>query len=171
MVFRIRYVVQPLFLTIRMRYLVVLLLCFVSACCPCRHSAVPARQDSVRVEVRTRTEYVRDTVLVPVPAASSEHVVNDTVSELETCLAFSRAAILPNGSLFHSLTHRHTDMDVPVELPVQVRDSIVYREHTNAVETERKPTRWENFVMGMGYALMGMLSLLVVWLAIRLFRR
>lgn len=112
-------------------------------CCPCRHIATGVR-DSVRVEVRERVEYIRDTVEIAVPVESTQQVVADS-SHLETNFAVSDARITFDGRLFHSLCNK--PQNVPVETKIQIihRDSIVYRDRdeTNIIEVPREFTTWQ----------------------------
>ena len=53
------------------------------------------QQDSVRVEVQTRTEYVKDTVYLEIPAQTAERTTADSTSHLENDYAVSDARIKP----------------------------------------------------------------------------
>lgn len=118
------------------------------ACCPCRHLTTSSA-DNVRVETHTRTEYVRDTVFVDVPAESTAQTVTTDYSHLETKFAVSDARIESDGRLFHSLWNKALNAPVAVETPVIYRDSIVYRDRivNNVVEVERELTAWQRFQM------------------------
>lgn len=114
-------------------------------CCPCRKASVPTVRDSVRVETVIRTEYVRDTVLVEVPAEEKAQTVRDTTSHLETTFAESDAAIMPDGALRHTLRNKPQQHPAEVETKVVYRDSIIYRDRvkTEHVEVERDLTWWQ----------------------------
>lgn len=115
-------------------------------CCPCRHLAASSR-DSVRVEVRERIVYLRDTVTVEVPVESVRQTVRDTMSHLETSYAVSDARINSDGSLTHTLDNKAGERPVEVEAKIIYRDSVVYRDRTNReiVEVERALTDWQRF--------------------------
>ena len=115
------------------------------SCCPCRKASVPTVRDSVRVETVVRTEYVRDTVLVEVPAEEKAQTVRDTTSHLETTFAESDAAITPDGALYHTLRNKPQQHPAEVETKVVYRDSIIYRDRvkTETVEVERDLTWWQ----------------------------
>lgn len=132
------------------------------ACCPCRKAAVPTVRDSVRVETQIRTEYVRDTVLVEVPAEEKAQTVRDTTSHLETTFAESDAAITPDGALYHTLRNKPQRHPAEVETKVVYRDSVVYcdREKTVQVEVERPLTWWQQTRLRGFWVLLAV----VVWL-------
>lgn len=119
-----------------------------TACSPCR-SVITSEtaQDSVRVEVRERVVYVPDTITVEIPAQSSERTTADSLSFLENEYAESTARVNPDGTLFHDLKTKPQVKPVPIDRPVEYRDSIVYRDRfrdrTNTVEVERDLTWWE----------------------------
>ena len=126
------------------------------ACCPCRKAAVPTVRDSVRVETQIRTEYVRDTVLVEVPAEEKAQTVRDTTSHLETTFAESDAAITPDGALHHTLRNK------PQRHPAEVETKVVYRDRikTERVEVERDLTWWQQTRLRGFWLLLAV----VVWL-------
>lgn len=63
-------------------------------CCPCRNLTTETdRQDSTRVEVRTQTILVPDTVFLEIPAQTAERTTRDSVSHLENEYATSDARI------------------------------------------------------------------------------
>lgn len=132
------------------------------SCCPCRKAAVPTVRDSVRVETQIRTEYVRDTVLVEVPAEEKAQAVRDTTSHLETTFAESDAAIMPDGVLYHTLRNKPQQHPAEVETKVVYRDSIIYRDRikTEHVEVERDLTWWQQTRLRGFWILLAV----VVWL-------
>lgn len=143
----------------------ILLLCFFAvavSCCPCRKAAVPTVRDSVRVETIVRTEYVRDTVLVELPAEEKAQTVRDTTSHLETTFAESDAAITPDGALYHTLRNKPQRHPAEVETKVVYRDSVIYRDRikTERVEVERDLTWWQQTRLRGFWLLLAV----VVWL-------
>lgn len=132
------------------------------SCCPCRKASVPAVRDSVRIEMQIRTEYVRDTVLVEVPAEEKAQTVRDTTSHLETTFAESDAAIMPDGALCHTLRNKPQQHPAEVETKVVYRDSIIYRDRikTERVEVERDLTWWQQTRLRGFWVLLAV----VVWL-------
>ena len=116
-------------------------------CCPCRNLTTETdRQDSTRVEVRTQTILVPDTVFLEIPAQTAERETRDSVSQLENDYAASEARINPDGSLYHDLRTKPQKKPVEFQKPVERRDSIVYRERvrtetvTETVEVPRQLT-------------------------------
>ena len=107
------------------------------------------RQDSVRVEVMEKTVYIRDTVLIEIPAQSAENTTRDTSSHLETDYAESDARIDPDGTLHHSLRNKPQEKPVPVDVPQTQKDSIVYRDRyiSETVEVPRDLTAWQKWQM------------------------
>lgn len=148
---------------IAMRTSIILLAAIMAiGCCPCRKAAVPTVRDSVRVETQIRTEYIRDTVLVEVPAEEKAQTVRDTTSHLETTFAESDAAITPDGALYHTLRNKPQQHPAEVETKVVYRDSVVYRdrEKTVQVEVERPLTWWQQTRLRGFWVLLAV----VVWL-------
>ena len=104
------------------------------------------KNDSVRIEYRERTILVPDTVIVEIPAQTSERTTLDSVSHLENEYAESDAQINQDGSLFHDLKTKPQAKPVPTQKEIQYRDSIVYRDRivkvkvkeTETVEVEKK---------------------------------
>jgi hypothetical protein len=97
-------------------------------CCPCRNLTTETdRQDSTRVEVRTQTILVPDTVFLEIPAQTAERTTRDSVSHLENEYATSDARINPDGSLFHDLRTKPQKKAIETEKKIEKRDSVVYR--------------------------------------------
>ena len=113
-------------------------------CAPCRHLSTNIK-DSVRIEYRTRVEYVPDTVFVEIPQQSEKITTRDTTSHLENDYAQTDARINGDGTLFHSLATKPQKKPVPVERPIEYRDSIVYRDRAveKIVTIERELTWWQ----------------------------
>ena len=107
------------------------------------------QKDSIRIEVRKETKYIRDTVWMKIPAQSAENTTRDTSSHLETDYAESDARITPDGTLYHSLKNKEQEKPVPVDVPVTQKDSIVYRDKLiyETVEVERDLTAWQKWQM------------------------
>lgn len=124
--------------------ILIIILVAVSACSPCRHLTTSTK-DSVRVEVRTRTEFVMDTVYRDIPAQSEKVTTRDTMSHLENSYSESDARINTDGSLFHSLSTKPRREPIPIDRPVEYRDSIVYRDKAvdRIVQVERELSWWQ----------------------------
>lgn len=97
------------------------------------------------------TIYAHDTVVVvEVPETYAERVTTDTVSELSTPFAFSRAEV-SGGKLSHSLgTHGELPTSVRIEeRVVTVTDSIPYRVEV-PVYIEKPLKWWQELLMWVG---------------------
>lgn len=127
---------------------ILILAAAMSSCCTSRHIATSSK-DSVRVEIRTRTEYFRDTIIREIPAISEAITTRDTVSHLENFYAQSDARINPDGTLFHTLSTKPQKEPIPIDKPIQYRDSIVYQDKVvkEVVEVERNLSWWEKTQM------------------------
>lgn len=121
--------------------------------CSCgtgKHLPVQTEQkDSIRTVVREVTRYIRDTMILKIPAQSAENTTRDTSSHLETDYAESDARINQDGTLFHSLKNKEQEKPVPVDVPVTQKDSIVYRDKNvyEAMEVPRELTSWQKWQM------------------------
>lgn len=117
-------------------------------CCPCRYlTSTINSQDSIRIEVRTNTIYVPDTVFIEIPAQTAERTTADSTSHLENDYATSDAKINPDGTLYHNLNTKPQTKPVPTDKKVEYRDRIVYQkkyiDQEVTVEVERKLSWWE----------------------------
>lgn len=121
-------------------------------------------RDSISVEVREKTVYIRDTVLIEIPAQSAENTTRDTSSHLETDYAESDARIDPDGTLRHSLRNKPQKQPVPVEVPQTQKDSIVYRDRyiSETIEVPRDLTAWQKWQMRSFWILLSGLVIFVL---------
>lgn len=90
------------------------------------------------------TIYAHDTVVVvEVPETYAERVTADTVSELSTPFAYSRAEV-SGGKLSHSLgTHGEMPTSVRIEeRVVTITDSVPYRVEVEVIREVAKPLKW-----------------------------
>lgn len=144
-----------------MKWLIVLSLAVcASACCPYRHLATSSR-DSVRVEIRTRTVFIRDTAWFRVPVEVVRQTVRVDTSHLETSFAISDAQINPDGSLSHSLANKPQDKPAPFDRLIEYRDSIVYRDKAvdKIIQVPRELTWWQQTQMRGFWALLVVLAI------------
>ena len=128
------------------------------------------QRDSVIVNVRDSV-FIRDTiVMADIPVESGANVLpgSDT-SYLRTSLAESRAFI-KNGQLHHTLRNR-SEMLLPVKVQyvdrarTEQKKTIGWRQIVETVEVEKELSKWQNFIMALGYAV---LIAGVAWLAWKL---
>ena len=113
-------------------------------CAPCRHLSTNIK-DSVRIEYRTRVEYVPDTVVVEIPVQSEKITTRDTTSHLENDYALSDARINGDGTLTHSLATKPQKKPVLAQKQIEYRDSIVYRDRAveKVVQVEKDLSWWQ----------------------------
>ena len=131
------------------------------------------QRDSVIVNVRDSV-FIRDTIVkVEIPAESGANVLPDTdTSFLVTSLAESRAFV-ENGSLHHTLRNR-SEMLLPVKVQYvdraryESKDSIGFRQVVETIEVEKELSRWQNFIMSLGYAVLVAGLAWLVWKMSRL---
>lgn len=130
------------------------------------------QRDSVMVFVRDSV-FVRDTiVMADIPAESGANVLPDSdTSFLQTSLAESKAFV-KNGQLHHTLRNR-SEMLLPVKVQYvdraysERKDNIGFRQIVETIEVEKELSRWQNFIMSLGYAV---LIAGLVWLVWKLSR-
>lgn len=143
---------------------IVAFLCLTSCGAGRRLPVHEENRDSVRVEVREVTKYVRDTVYMKIPAQTAENTTRDTSSHLETDFAESDARINPDGTLYHSLQNKEQEKPVPVDVPHTQKDSVVYRDRLvkETVEVPRELTAWQKWQMRSFWILLSGLVLFVL---------
>ena len=128
-------------------FIIALIFCALLPSCKSSHS-LPVQskeKDSVRVEVRTSTIYVTDTLLIEIPPQTAERTTADSASHLENDYAISDARINADGTLFHTLATKPQKKPVEVKKKEQRTDSIAYIERRVEVPVpvERSQTPWE----------------------------
>lgn len=122
------------------------------------------QKDSVRVEVREVTRYIRDTAFIPIPAQSAENTTRDTSSHLETDYAESDARINPDGTLHHSLRNKAQEKPLPMIVPLIQKDSIVYRLglKKEVVQVPRELTGWQKWQMRSFWILLSVTAVYIL---------
>lgn len=141
-----------------MRRRILLLAIMVCSCGPAK-VVTEFQRDSVMVFVRDSV-LVRDTiVMADIPAESGANVLPDSdTSFLQTSLAESKAYI-ESGRLYHTLRNK-SEILLPVKVQYidrvrsEKKDSIGWRQSVETVEVEKQLSRWQNFVMALGYAVL-----------------
>lgn len=145
--------------------ILIMVFLLLTSCGAGRHLPVQTEnRDSVRVEVREKTVYIRDTVYMKIPAQSAENTTRDTSSHLETDYAESDARIDPDGTLHHSLRNKPQKQPVPVEVTHTQKDSIVYRDRyiSETVEVPRNLTAWQKWQMRSFWILLSAVAVYVM---------
>ena len=139
-----------------------------AGCRSVKYVPVYIQNDSTETYVKTVTEYVKDTLLVEIPAQTAERTTADTTSHLENDYADSYARINPDGTLYHSLKTKAQDLEVEYDKPVQRTDSTVNKTGTTTVvrtvEVERELTWTEQ---GQIYGFRILAALAAAWLTWR----
>ncbi len=114
------------------------------------------------MEVNERIEFVRDTVWRDFPLIVERVTVRADSSRLENRYATSDARINLDGSLSHSLATKPQREPIPIDRPVEDRDSIVYRDRKvdveKIVEVERDLSWWQQTQIGGFWVLLAALA-------------
>lgn len=140
-----------------------LLIALLLTACGTPKKLTTTQQDSTRIEIRETVIYVPDTVFVEIPAQTAERTTQDSTSHLENDYALSDARINPDGSLYHDLKTKPQEKPVPIEKPVERKDSIIYRTQyigrEVTVEVERELSWWEKTQI---YGFWGLVVILLI---------
>lgn len=155
-----------------MRKNILLLALMVCACGPTK-VVTEFQRDSVIVYVRDSV-FVRDTIVkAEIPAESGANTLLDTdTSYLSTSLAESRAFV-ENGRLHHTLRNK-SEMLLPVKVQYVDRarsertEQIGWRQIVETIEVEKELSKWQNFIMSLGYAVLIACLAWLVWKLSRL---
>lgn len=128
-------------------FIILISVMLLAGCKTVKRVPVYIQNDSIRTEVKTVTRYVKDTLLVPIPAQTAERTTTDSTSTLENDYAISEARINADGTLYHDLRTKPQDLEVEFDKPVERTDSTTDRTGTTTevriVEVERELTWWE----------------------------
>lgn len=144
--------------------------------CRCQQPAPRYSLDVPHIETHTTREIHTtwiDTLHVSLPEQRSERHTADSTSHLETDAAVSDAAILPDGSLYHSLSNKPTPIPVAVPLSADTIEVEIERPVPYPVPAEL--TRSERFYLRFGrgawWALVGAVAGGALWLLLRRIRK
>lgn len=124
-----------------------------------------SQKDSVIVIVKDTTIYRDSIIYVQVEAEQNTELLPDTdTSRLETRYAESEA-YFSEGQLFHSLRNKSEalipiETKIPITIHFESKESIKDKASVEIVEVEKQFSRWQRFIMAMGY---GLLALLLAW--------
>lgn len=141
------------------RHSILLLAIMVCVSCGPAKIVTEFQRDSVIVHVRDSV-LVRDTIVMAgIPAESGANVLPDSdTSFLQTSLAESKAYI-ENGRLHHTLRNR-SDMLLPVKVQyidrarTETRNEVGWKQIVETVEVEKELSRWQNFLLSLGWAVL-----------------
>lgn len=146
------------------------LVAMISVSCAVQKPAQETVRDSVIMTIRDSV-IIRDSIVfvaLPEGSASTRLPATDT-SRLETSLAESEAYV-SDGRIHHTLKNR-SDALLPVTVQFKERlrsadKSLVrYQRIVEKVEVEKQLSRWQRFIMSLGY---GLLAYMAIWIAIKL---
>lgn len=129
------------------------------------------QRDTLITEIRQEVVYRDSIVFVPLPQGEASAILPDTdTSHLETIAAVSEAYV-SRGELHHTLQNKALLLPVEIKMPkyIYTRNDHAVREQrvVEEIQVEKEFSRWQRFVMSIGY---GVLLCLAVWLAVRLVR-
>ena len=139
-------------------------LCSLSALMACKPTTIYVPTGQVK-RVVTETVYTDTVIVAKVPDTYAERVTTDTVSELSTPFAYSRAEV-SGGILSHSLgTHGELPTSVRIEEKIiTIRDSIPYPVEVPVYVDKPMPV-WQQSIIG---AFIIILLFVVGWVLARL---
>ena len=142
---------------------------FLMVSCATPKVAQDYQRDSVVVIVRDSVILKDSVVLVEIPTERERLVVAETdTSHLETSVAWSEAYVA-DGRLHHTLQNKDALLPVKVTLPMKVHSeqrekAMVQRQ---VIEVEKELSRWQNFLIAVGYTV---LVAVAVWLVLKVRR-
>ena len=138
----------------------------------CASTRQAAKSDTVRIETRTETVFVTDTVVIERPQIVQQKVTTDTVSVLDNRYAHSEAAV-SSGKLMHTLEAKPVKDSVEVQTKIVYRDSIqvVDRYLLEEVEVPAKLSVWQKFRMTLGSILLAVIALSLIYLCTKYISR
>lgn len=135
----------------------------ISACSTPRYIPVESKTDSIYVE---RIVERKDTVYLDIPKESSAQVA-DTLSHLETSVAYSDAAI-EGGRLRHSITNK----DIQLKKEIIYKDKVVEVEKRVEVpvikEVEIEKKYIPKYYKTINMLFWGLVSFFVIFIIVRL---
>lgn len=144
--------------------LIIAVLC--SSCRTVKVVETTDTRDSVRTEYIEKIVKDTVTVTVEIPAESKERETRDSVSNLETSMASSTAALIwRDGTawLVHSLKNKPQTIQKPVEVEAKEKTKTVYKTHyvTKYKTVEKQLPWWKKALMWAG-AVESVLIILII---------
>ena len=133
---------------------------------PCH--VVDYQKDSTVVHIVDSIRIIDSLILVPVPEGSDKAKLPDTdTSYLRTSVAESEAFV-KDGILHHSLRNRSEAIipirvTIPKKIHTEEKGLTRYLKEVERVEVEKELSRWQNFIMSFGYAILIAGALWLVW--------
>lgn len=133
------------------------------------------QRDSVAVIVRDSVILRDSVVLVEIPAESDRAVLQDCdTSRLETSVAES-VAWVAGGKLHHQLRNKDAaiipvTIKVPERLHYESKDRLIYNRIVETVEVEKQLSRWQQFLLSLGWVVIIAGTAWSVWKVSKVFR-
>lgn len=131
------------------------------------------QRDSVAVVIRDSIRFRDSIILVPVPEGADKAKLPDTdTSHLSTGIAES-TAFVKDGQLHHTLRNR-SEAIIPIvlKIPERIRTEekglTRYLKTVERVEVEKELSRWQSFIMSLGYAVLIAGLAWIIWKLSRL---
>lgn len=157
---------------------------FLVFCCLCLYSCKCKQQffatepvvlnDSVRESVKYIETVRIDTVTVEIeiPAQTSQQIVRDSVSELETDFAWSRAWLNTDGTLGHFLANKPQKIKKDAEVVGKDTETTSEKEVVREVPVpypvtqyvEKELSTWQKIRLGAFWYLVGAVVILFSWI-------
>lgn len=156
-----------------MNRIVIIMLAVMMASCAGPRELAEFQRDSVIVYVRDSIRFRDSLILVPVPEGADKAKLPDTdTSYLSTGIAESTAYV-KDGQLHHSLRNKsEAIIPIKVTIPERVRTEekglTRYLRTVERVEVEKDLSRWQSFIMSLGYAVLIAGLAWIIWKLSRL---
>lgn len=143
-----------------------------SSCGSTAHLPQVETRDSVVVVTRDSTVYKDSVLYIEVPLETYTVEIYDDSSHLETSVAESDAVVRV-GKLTHTLKNKPTSrLQTKVVLPsryIVTTATTALQSQVREIEVEKKLTAWQSFLLVLGKIAFGVLVLLFIWLAVKVF--
>lgn len=129
---------------------------------------VVVQRDSTVIHVKDSISFRDSVILVPIPEGVDKAKLPDTdTSFLRTSVAESEAYV-KDGILHHSLRNRSEAIipiriTIPEKIHTEEKGLTRYLKEVERVEVEKELSRWQNFIMSLGYAILIAGALWLVW--------
>lgn len=134
---------------------------------------VVVQRDSTVIHVKDSISFRDSVILVPIPEGADKAILPDTdTSFLHTSVAESEAYV-KDGILHHSLRNRSEAIipirvTIPEKIHTEEKGLTRYLKEVERIEVEKELSRWQNFIMSLGYAILIAGALWLVWKLSRL---
>ena len=129
---------------------------------------VVVQRDSTVIHIKDSISFRDSIILVPIPMGEDKAKLADTdTSFLRTSVAESEAYV-KDGILHHSLRNRSEAIipirvTIPKKIHTEEKGLTRYLKEVERVEVEKELSRWQNFIMSLGYAILIAGALWLVW--------